>query len=173
MGKFLKNSTYSAAMTVLTLACGNAMAHPSFMNGGVGGNVFAFGYDSGTGEATVQMNTPSRPTNMDAIQINHGCVGPDHHTITEAVVANSWIWPKGLGDGLAPMSTGCDAGGRNCTGAGEQPSVARIPNSGKKPNYNGADSPEGMGTPTSLADEVVPCTVLSKPHLYQSLSPVI
>ena len=155
MNKYIKNSTCSAAMTALTLVCGNAMPHPSFMVGGVGGKVLAFGYDSGTGEATVQMKTPSRPTNMDAIQINHGCVGPDHTTITEAVVANSWIWPRGLGDGMAPMSTGCDAGGRNCTGAGEQPSVARIADSGKKPNLNGADNLDGMGTATSLADELV------------------
>jgi len=143
------------AVAALTIACGNAMAHPSFMNSGMGGKVLAFGYDGSTGEATVRMTLPSRPTNMDAIQINHGCVGPDHTTITEAVVANSWVWPKGLGDGMAPMSTGCDAGGRSCTGAGEQPSVARIPDSGKKPNLNGADNPAGMGTATSLADELV------------------
>ena len=155
MRKFLKNSPYSTAMTALTLACSNAIAHPSFMNGGVGGKASAFGYDPSTGQATVRMTTPSRPTNTDAIQINHGCVGPDHRSITEAVVANSWIWPKGLADGMSPMSTGCNASGSNCTGADEQPSVARIPDSSKKPNLNGADNPDGMGTATYLADELV------------------
>jgi hypothetical protein len=155
MSKFLKNSASSMAITALILSCGNAMAHPSFMNGGIGGKALAFGYNPATGQATTLMTAPSRPTNDDAIQINHGCVGADRTTITESVVANSWIWPKGLGDGMAPMSTGCDSTGAVCTGASEQPSVARIPDSSKKPNLNGADNPAGMGTATYLKDELV------------------
>ncbi|MCX7068558.1 MAG: hypothetical protein NTW85_12835 [Methylococcales bacterium] len=157
MNKFLKNSASSLAMTALALACGNAMAHPSFMNGGIGGKALAFA----PATATTVMTAPSRPTNDDAIQINHGCVGADRVTISEAVVANSWIWPKGLGDGMAPMSTGCDSSGASCLGVSEQPSVARIPDSSKKPNLNGADNPIGMGSTTRLENELVHASVSS------------
>lgn len=158
-------STLTASVVLAILAGSDAMAHPSFMDGGIGGYAFSFGYDATTGQATVNRTRPSRPTNVDSIQINHGCVGPDHVTITEPVAAVSWVWPKGEGlklsgktvidNGLAPMSTQCNSSGSQCTGAGTQPSVARIPDSTKKPNLGGVANPAGVGTATTLASELV------------------
>ncbi|MGI9213348.1 MAG: hypothetical protein ACR2HF_12830, partial [Methylococcaceae bacterium] len=104
---------------------------------------------------------------IEGIRIGHGCETDqkteDGAVLRDPVVAATWIWPQGKGtqvndsgkvtdDGMAPLSTGCDATNANCSGAGSQPSVARIADSSKKPSDA---SGLGVGVATTLASELV------------------
>ena len=91
--------------------------------------------------------------------MGHGCDIHETGSNVDPVVAVSWLWPTGEGGpgnwAKAPMSTGCDANGKLCTGASSQPAVARIPDSGQKANLNNAPNLPGMGTATTLAAELI------------------
>jgi hypothetical protein len=154
--------TVSTTLTLL-LTGSHVLAHPGFVNGGGVG----YTWKNNTPTEAGKVITPSaRGYNIEGIRIGHGCdtgkMNTDNSVIRDPVTANTWIWPQGLGqqvnptgkitdDGLAPLSTGCDAlSGADCTGAGSQPSVARIKDASKK-----AHLPEGQGTATTLSDELV------------------
>lgn len=142
----------AAALASALLAAGSSptFAHPSFVQGGIPNTQFVWYNNTPTG---YQAPTKASPRGYweDAIRIGHGCNldGSEDDVNDSPVVANSWIWPKGI-NGLAPMSTGCSAAGNLCTGAGTQPSIARIPDSAVK-----AHLPAGQGTATTLEAELV------------------
>lgn len=156
-----KSAGASLALTVATLMGSNVSAHPSFLNGGQW-NGSSFKNNTPTAYQTTQ-NASVRGVIEDAIRIGHGCDLDGVGGNTDPVVAVSWVWPEGKGaygwdDGMAPMSTGCDAAGANCTGGGSQPSVARIPDSTKK-----AHLPAGQGVATTLGSELVEGTTSGAP----------
>ena len=113
-----------------------------------------------TTNSTTTASSPSRGYLTDGIRISHGCSNEDgtYNDVKKSQVkAVSWVWPTGANAAdPAPMSTGCDATGANCTGASTQPSVAIIPNSAQKPNYSNAAWAAGSGTAANLADHL--CT---------------
>jgi hypothetical protein len=158
---------FALAPAIITLFSLEASAHPGWV---VGNSNQAFtnrnpatSTSPATGVVTTNTatttSTPSRGYLTDGIRISHGC-SDANGTYTDVksaqVKAVSWVWPTGAnGADPAPMSTGCDITGANCTSSSTQPSVATIPNSGQKPNYNGPWA-AGMGTQASLADHL--CT---------------
>ena len=172
--------TLSAAASLL-FSAGHVLAHPGLVDGGGVG----YTWKNNTPTEAGKVITPNaRGYNIDAIRIGHGCdtgkTNADGSVIRDPVVANSWIWPQGKGqqvnaagkivdDGMAPMSTGCDASGANCTGGGSQPAVARIKDASKK-----AHDPLGQGTATRLEDELVgslaTCTTDAVTHVQTCLS---
>ena len=102
--------------------------------------------------------SPSRGYLEDGIRIGHGCSNDDgaYDAKTSPVNAVSWIFPTGENaNDPAPMSTGCDTAGKNCTGSATQPSVAIIPNASQKPDY-GKPWPAGIATAANLSDHL--CT---------------
>jgi len=161
------NHSYKVAATAALLFIGStAMAHPGFVNGGGVGYTWKNNTPAGVG---VTATPTARGYNVEGIRIAHGCENgkflADGTTADrDPVVAASWIWPQGKGqlvdpltgkirdDGMAPLSTGCDTSGANCTGADSQPSVARIKDSSKKPSDA---SGLGVGVATTLASELV------------------
>lgn len=156
----------TAALSALILLSSNAMAHPGFVNGGGVG----YTWKNNTPTEAGKVITPSaRGYNIEGIRIGHGCekadgsLNADGSAARDPVAAASWIWPQGKGqqvnatgkivdDGLAPLSTNCDASGANCTGADSQPSVAQIADSSKKPSD---PSGLGVGVATTLGAELV------------------
>ncbi|MGI9213225.1 MAG: hypothetical protein ACR2HF_12215, partial [Methylococcaceae bacterium] len=154
----------AGAMAALALLSSNVSAHPGFVNGGGVG----YTWKNNTPAAAGATITPTaRGYNIEGIRIAHGCengkTAADGSALRDPVVAATWIWPQGKGtqvndsgkvtdDGMAPLSTGCDATGANCTGADGQPSVARIADSSKKPSDA---SGLGVGVATTLASELV------------------
>ena len=144
-------------LAALALPLQQAQAHPGYIDGG-SARLGAYNVTP-TGE-TITFATAGRGYAVDAIRISHGCTD-EAGAYTQPVTANSWVWPMGLGerrsgrrvidDGMAPMTT-CDVKNdkNECIGAGKQPSVARIPNSGKN-----ASDPLGQGTATTLVNELV------------------
>jgi len=144
-------------LAALTLPLQQAQAHPGYIDGG-SARLGAYNVTP-TGE-TITFATAGRGYAVDAIRISHGCTD-DTGVLNQPVTATSWYWPMGLGerksgrrvvdDGMAPMTT-CDVKNDlgECIGAGKQPSVARIPNSGKN-----AFDPLGQGKATSLSSELV------------------
>lgn len=153
----------SSILGLLALYSSQGLAHPDWYIGGINVSTTTPGP---TGEVT--RNPRDNGSRVDSIRINHGCDG-------EAIEGVSWLWPAGLGKrmsgnrvidkGMAPMSTQCDPTGRNCTGAGEQPSVATIPNSALKPTV-----PEGQGTATTLAEHLVEPTNINCTSVNHSYS---
>ena len=109
-------------------------------------------------KSATSATSPTRGYLVDGIRIAHGCSNHDgaYDAKSSPVNAVSWIWPTGENaSDPAPMSTGCDATGKNCTGTATQPSVATVPNASQKPDY-GKPWPAGMATAANLADHV--CT---------------
>ena len=149
MNASLKHGAAATLVSAVVLSVSApADAHPSFVNGGLA-NIWTARNTPTKYQEVVQSSR--RGYWEDAIRVAHGCNldGSADDVNDDPVVANTWIWPIGT-SGLAPMSTGCDATGANCSGAGTQPSVARIPDASKK-----AHDPLGQGQPTTLAQELV------------------
>lgn len=145
----IKPSLTAAVTTALLASVStSSLAHPGWVDGGTAINKTIT--NTPTGYQLTNTST-ARGYTIDAIRIGHGCNldGSSDGVNDDPVIANSWTWPDGKG-GLAPMSTQCDSAGANCTGAGTQPSVARIPDSSKK-----AHLPAGQGTATTLLSELV------------------
>jgi hypothetical protein len=175
----LKTLTTSALLSALALTGQTASAHPSFVNGGNPNginwknNTPTFSSSCKQDPITLRWNCEDmvmgsvRGYMEDAIRIGHGCDIQDTGSNVDPVVANSWLWPTGKGGtgnwSKAPMSTGCSASGNTCTGSATQPAVARIPDSSKKPNLNNAPNPDGMGTATTLASELIEGTTTGAP----------
>jgi hypothetical protein len=159
--------TAASALTVIALCGSQVQAHPSWVTGTANLSLINRGPASTTDPATgkVTANTSATTSSSasrgfleDGVRIGHGCSNEaGQYAPGSAVNAVSWIWPRGeTPNDPAPMSTECDAGGTKCTGAGTQPSVAMIPNSSQKPNYNKAPWVPGSATATTLADHL--CT---------------
>lgn len=161
----LKTFASTALLATLAGSATVANAHPGYVDGGGAAYTGSWLNNTPTGYQSATALT-KRGVNVDAIRIGHGCNLDDSADgkNDDPVVANTWIFPQGLGqrmsgnriidDGMAPMSTGCSDAGNKCTGAGSQPSVARIPDSTKK-----AHLPAGQGTATTLAAELVKANV--------------
>lgn len=169
----MKNLTLPLASSALTLALAlashQAVAHPSMVNGGVPN----IKWNDNTPTAYQTLKSSSlRGYWIDGIRIGHGCNldGSEDGINDNPVVANTWIWPQG-NSGNAPMSTGCDATNKNCTGAATQPSVQQIPDSSKKASDA---SGKGLGPATSLAAELVggdtQCTTDPTTHVQTCVS---
>jgi hypothetical protein len=161
----LKTIATASALTMTGLCGTNADAHPGWVTGNsnltITNRAPASTTNPETGAATpatsdTSASSPSRGFLEDGIRISHGCSSEDSsYGAGSAVNAVSWIWPTGANSGdPAPMSTGCDAKGTNCTGAATQPSVATIPNSAQKPDYNNAAWTPGTATAANLSDHL-------------------
>ena len=157
----MKSFGTSALLAAMALVGQDAGAHPSFQYGSNNGITYLKNSPIGYQVATAPT---ARGYNEDNIKISHGCDLNVTGTNVDPVVAVTWTWPRGdIANGIAPMSTGCDATGANCTGASFQPAVARIPDSGVKPNLNNVANPAGMGTATTLAAELIEGTTTGAP----------
>ena len=161
----LKTLTTSALLSALALTGQTASAHPSFVNGG---NPNGVSFKNNTPTTYQAQTTPTvRGYMEDAIRIAHGCDLLNTGSNVDPVVAVSWLWPTGKGGtgnwAKAPLSTGCDATGANCDGYTTRASVAKVPDSSKKPNIDHADNPTGLGTATTLASELIEGTTTGAP----------
>ncbi|MGZ8216874.1 hypothetical protein [Methylomagnum sp.] len=167
----LKHIAATSALTVICLSGPNAHAHPGWVSGTSNltlTNAVPASVTDPADPNKVTNNTspttssaPSRGYLEDGVRIGHGCSNEagQYEPGSAAVNAVSWIWPTGENaNDPAPMSTGCDVGGANCTGSSTQPSVATIPNSSQKPNYNNADWAPGTATAANLADHLCVAT---------------
>lgn len=163
----------ASTLTVMYLCGTQASAHPGWVVGtsnlSLTNRVPASVTTPADGKVTpsasaTTVTSPSRGYLEDGIRISHGCSDENgKYGKGSAVEAVSWIWPTGENSNdLAPMSTGCDAAGGNCTGTGTQPSVATIPNAGQKPNYNNAAWEAGTATAANLADHVCVSGAITK-----------
>lgn len=175
----LKTLTNSALLSALALTGQTASAHPSFVNGGNPNgvnwknNTPLFSSSCTQDPITQRWNCQDmdmgrrRGLMEDAIRIAHGCNKAPPETGRNIVQAVTWLFPTGKGGSgdwsKAPMSTGCGATGRDCTGVSTQPTVARIPDSSQKPNINNAPNPAGMGIATTLAAELTEGTATGAP----------
>lgn len=167
MNTKLQKIILTSSITVLLGVSQSASAHPGWVTGTSALALTNRGPSSVTDPVTgvttpaksaTSSASPTRGYLEDGIRIGHGCSSEDgsYDPKTAPVNAVSWVWPTGENaSDPAPMSTGCDTAGKNCTGSGTQPSVATIPNSGQKPDY-GQPWPAGMATAANLADHV--CT---------------
>lgn len=163
----LKKIAAASALSLAALSGQPVQAHPGWVLGtsnlSMTNRVPAETTSPATGVSTPATNAtssaaPARGFLEDGIRVSHGCSNEaGQYGKGSAVDAVSWIWPTGEDPAAsAPMSTGCDVGGANCTGAGTQPSVATIPNSSQKPNYNNAPWAPGTASAATLADHL--CT---------------
>ena len=156
----------TATFTALSLFSALSHAHPGWVMGTSNLTLTNRGPASVTDPIT-GVTTPAKAATSaagasrgyleDGIRIGHGCSNDDgqYDPKTATVNAVSWIWPTGENaSDLAPMSTGCDEAGKNCTGSATQPSVATIPNSGQKPNYKNAAWPAGVATAANLSEHL-------------------
>lgn len=161
----LKTIATASALSAMGLCGTNADAHPGWVTGNsnltITNRIPASTTNPETGVTTpatgaTSASSPSRGFLEDGIRIGHGCSNESgQYSTGSAVNAVSWIWPTGENPSdPAPMSTGCDAKGANCTGAATQPSVATIPDSSQKPNYNNAAWAPGTATAANLADHL-------------------